>query len=387
MATHKFKPKVWRKHIFALLLGARTILLQLLFTLLVILFGEHILEDILGISIDLLTELALTVVVCGVWTSLHLAGELTTKVDTKETDKTPLARRQALLAKLAAPVKLPFAVISAVFSVGMSVAIIASSLLRAEWIWLFIVSYYLFLLAWLVIKIIDWNNDRYILTEDRIIDITRLPLIYEQRTEAPLAMVQNATTSQHGLGVLFDYGNVQIETAGATRPVLFEMVWRPKLIQEAIFNQIDALAKKNRQRERETQAAQVQHWFEAYHTLTSGIRDIQYENAVDAGRPIRIRWIVQGPPGRRYRTWVAWDVVSRNDDGEYAYRTRPHDQPWYADENEADGSGFGIHHVRGIRPPREARAIYFRVVVWFEGERAAHSSPERSIAIREPVKA
>jgi len=376
--------RVWHKHIFAFFRAAATQWAQILFALLVLLFGDHVALLVVGRPLDLRAELGIAVVISGVWTTVHLLNELRRERAKKEEDKTPLGRRRAILAKMTAPVQLLVAVVNAALSLGMSLLIIVLSLSgRPALLWIPIASYYLFLLGWLGIEFVDWYNDQYILTEDRIIDITRVPIIYMQSTEAPLAMVQNATTSQKGLGVIFDYGDVVVETAGAARPILFEQVWRPRMIQEAIFNQIDAANKRRHQREREALAAQTQRWLEVYHTLAQGIRDIQYDHAVAPGQTVRVRWFIQGPAGRYYRTWLVWDTVSHAQDATYyAYQERADGQPWYTASSDYDGQGERVHHARGLRAPADKRAMYFRVVVWFEGEELAHSSPEMIISIR-----
>jgi len=373
-------PRRWRKHVFALIDATRVQIFQLSVSLLFVLVSEFILQRASRTNISLQTELGAAVVLCGIWTTLHLVRDLRA-ARKEETEKTPLSRRRALLSKLTAPVRWLVAGVSGFLTTTLSVMTLLSLVVQEPWLGWLIASYYAFLLAWIGVEVLDWLNDQYILEEDRIVDITRIPVIYEQRTVAPLAMVQNATMSQSGWGVAFDYGNVIVETAGASRPIMFETVWRPKKIQRAIFDQIDALARKKQKQQRDEQAMQTQRWFEAYHTLTGGIRDVEYENVAVIGRPLRLKWRIQGQPGRHYRTWLVWDLVSREHNESYAYMTRPDGRPWYMHETEFDGIGTGSHTMRGWLPPDEARVIHFRVVVWFAGERATYSSPEMIIAL------
>ena len=377
------KKRVWRKHVYVLLMSATTQWLQLLFSLFMVLIVGPILKNRLNAPVSPTLILSLTVIICGIWTAVHLTRGAFEKTEIEEGESIALARRRRLLTRLSAPMKKLMAMMSVLMVVLMTLAIVTATVLQKELLWILILSYYLFMAAWLAIEVVDWYNDQYILTEDRIIDITRLPIIYEQRTEAPLAMVQNATTSQNGIGVILDFGNVQVETAGFSRAILFESVWRPKLIQEEIFEQIDTLKKETRRREREESVTQTEHWFAAYHTLASGFRDIEYDEEAIAGQPMRIRWTVQGPTDKKYRTWLIWDIVSRAGGEDYAYFERPHGKAWYQNGHEIDGKGSGIHHMRGFIAPAGPPAIYFRIVVWFEDELEAHSSPERTIALRE----
>ncbi len=384
-----FKPIVWRKTVLVLFDALKVPVLQVLLTIVIVILG-----GLVGIPLEL--RLSTAVILCGIWTAGYLVAQLRAVEETekrkKEAKKQKLegesaaARRKVLLAKLSAPVRRLVAGVSGLMSVALTLAVLISVLIREEPLILFLIGYYLFLAAWIGIEFWDWYNDQYILREDRIIDITRLPLIYEQRTEAPLAMVQNATVSRTGWGVIFDFGNVLIETAGYSRPLLFENVPHPQRIQEQIFQQIDALTKKQRAEQQAQIAAQTQQWFAAYHTLVGGIRDVQFPVQVEAGQPFSIKWRVQGPPGRPYRTWLVWDVVSRlTQRGEYARAVRPYSRPPYqgAIAEDPDGVGSGLHVVRGMMLPPDVPNIYFRIAVQFDGDQVIYSSPEMSIRVAE----
>jgi membrane protein YdbS with pleckstrin-like domain len=368
-------PRIWRKHVFALIGATITQLLQIGFLLIAVIIGVALpgaamFQFVMGGA----------VVFCGLWTTVHLIGDLAA-ARKASADKTPLSRRRALLSKFAAPMQVIMAGISGFLSIGVSLLVLASLFMQEPWLWAVIVSYIVFLVLWLGIEVVDWYNDQYILKEDRIVDITRIPIIYEQRTEAPLAMIQNASTSQKGMGVIFNYGDVTVETASAARPILFEFVWQPKKIQAAIFQQIDVAARKKQQRDSEERATQTQRWLEAYHTLTRGIREVRYERVSPAGRPVALSWTIEGTPDCPYRTWLAWDVVSRAKDNAYACWARPGGLLPYVREDEIDGVGAGVHAMRGWMPPEEARSVYFRVGVLFAGEQPTYSSPEMMIAI------
>ena len=373
---------MWRKHIYVLIKSTGTQILQLLLTLVFVLFVAPVLRNHFGVPLNLRLELSLALILFCIWTAIHLTREAGVQPPTATDATSALARRQALLTRLSAPWKRIIATISILLALGLSAGTIVLNFAAPGWVWLFIVLYYGFLLTWLGIEVVDWYNDQYILTEDRIIDIMRLPIIYEQRTEAPLAMVQNATTSQKGIGVILDFGNVQVETAGQSRAILFENVWKPREIQEEIFRQMDALDQANRRRDHEAQVTQTQRWFEAYHTMASGIRDIQYDETVSGNQSIHIRWKIQGLPSRGYRTWMDWDVVSHANGGQYAERLRPHGQLWYTDNQQVDGIASGMHHIRGFMTPPGYHTIYFRINAWFEGAQPAQSSPELTIVVR-----
>ena len=379
--------RVWRKHVYVLIISTGVQWVQLLLSLLFVLVAMPVLHHRLGVALPSTVGLSFLVIIFCLWSVLHLNRGVRNPAPASNGDSSALARRQALLTKLSAPIQRVVGLTSILTAFG-TIAVILLLLLRArQWLWAPIVFYYGFLISWLAVEIADWNNDQYILTEDRIIDIMRLPVIYEQRTEAPLSMVQNATTYQKGIGAILNFGNVQVETAGQSRAILFESVWRPREIQEEIFQHIDALEQANRKREQAEHLTQTRRWIEAYHTLSGGIHHIRYDETVSADQLIHIRWRVQGPTDKRYRTWVDWDTISRaNDESEYGYHLRPERNPWYQDGVEIDGIGSGLHHIRGFGAPPGQQTIYFRIVLWFEGESPIYSSPEMTVVIREPSR-
>jgi membrane protein YdbS with pleckstrin-like domain len=374
-------PKVWRKSIFVFVASSWTPLLQLVLSLLIAIFCPPLLRALAGISITFLTALGIAAAICGVWTTIHFLRHAT-KPAVKNGDKTALARRQVLYTRLAAPIRWLLAIFIGLFSIGITLTLFAAAFAPVEdsrLIGMLVLSYYAILFLWLLFEWVDWQNDQFILTEDAIIDINRFPLVYSERNEAPLEKVQTATTSQPGIwSRILDYGNVQVETAGGGQPIIFESVWNPEEIREMIFHQIDVLARKKRESERKSQAEQTQRWFEAYHTLTGGIRNIRYDKTVEIGRSAFVLWRVEGPSQRPYGTWLVWDIVSHADDA------RP-----YVGRKEATRSGPARRDEYAAWidwPPTGNRSIYFRVVVEFFGERRVYSSPEMAITIRPPAR-
>jgi uncharacterized membrane protein YdbT with pleckstrin-like domain len=132
-----------------------------------------------------------------------------------------------------------------------------------------IIVYCGFLILWVVAETVDWWNDRYILTEDHILDVVRFPVLYTQRTEAPLRQVQNVMAETTFVGGIVGYGNVEVETAGKTRAIVFVNVPNPHSIVPMIFKRIDELREREQERQRKEQAEELLHWFGVYHDLTS----------------------------------------------------------------------------------------------------------------------
>ncbi len=97
----------------------------------------------------------------------------------------------------------------------------------------------------------NWRNDIYILEPSRIIDVQRLPFgLYEDRREATLGMIQNVNASSPNIiARLFGYGNVLIETAGATGNFTFDHVPDPDEVQRIVFEYRERFQWQQRERE------------------------------------------------------------------------------------------------------------------------------------------
>lgn len=108
-------------------------------------------------------------------------------------------------------------------------------------------------LGWLIWQVEDWRNDIFQVTDRYVIDIDRQPFGFgESRKQAELNNVQNIISDRPGLiPTLFNYGNVVIETAGATADIVFENVSNPNQVQSEIFRRRDQYRQLLRRREGE----------------------------------------------------------------------------------------------------------------------------------------
>lgn len=101
-----------------------------------------------------------------------------------------------------------------------------------------VLAWVLFLLpgcTWAVWRLLDWSNDRYIVTDCRVIHIDEIPLIRRRRDEAPLEMIQDVTVRMRGLWEnLLHYGNVVSQTAGTLGTVRFIGIQKPRNVQALI---------------------------------------------------------------------------------------------------------------------------------------------------------
>lgn len=73
----------------------------------------------------------------------------------------------------------------------------------------------LFLLAvaaWITWLVIDWGNDYYIVTNQRVVWLEKVVGIYDSRQESPLSMVVSVGVEANQFGRILDYGNVIVRT-------------------------------------------------------------------------------------------------------------------------------------------------------------------------------
>jgi CRP-like cAMP-binding protein/uncharacterized membrane protein YdbT with pleckstrin-like domain len=124
-------------------------------------------------------------------------------------------------------------------------------------------------LAWFFWNYIDYRNDVYVVTDDRIMDIEMKPLgLFAKRREGGLDRVQNVVFVQNGLiANILNYGDVVISTAAADEGYTFLMVPNPKLVQATVFQKLDAFRARQEQKRTADRQRELIEGLEVYHRL------------------------------------------------------------------------------------------------------------------------
>jgi uncharacterized membrane protein YdbT with pleckstrin-like domain len=123
--------------------------------------------------------------------------------------------------------------------------------------------------VWLIWRSIDWRNDLYVITDDRVIDIEKVPFIREHRREAGLDKIQDVRYLQEGfIASRLDFGNVRLETAGGIGEFTFDSVPHPRQVQIEIFNRIEQFRRKAGLEGRERRQAEFLDLLARYHQGT-----------------------------------------------------------------------------------------------------------------------
>lgn len=238
-------------------------------------------------------------------------------------DETPISQRQGVLRRVTTVVRILMAAWAIVLVLAALVSV-ALAFIVPEAVHVVSIVYFIWLVSvgfWFALNTIDWRNDVYVLTNDRIIDRVRFPLLYDQRTEARLDQVQNVRSHQGFWGGILGFGDVVVETAGRTQAVVFQEVPNPQDIQRSIFQQIEALSERRAAEEAARQHAQLAKWFRAYHTVAGWIEILDVPEEVPYPRPIRVRWRINLGPEQEYQTWLSYDTESDAQGREHANET------------------------------------------------------------------
>lgn len=149
----------------------------------------------------------------------------------------------------------------------------AASLLFGFSIWfdLFLMISLSITLVWFIWRSIDWRNDLYVITDDRAIDIEKVPFIREHRREAGLDKIQDVRYLQEGfIATRLNFGNVRLETAGGIGEFTFDSVPRPREVQIEIFNRIDQFHRKAEQEGKKRRQEELIELLGRYHQEIQG---------------------------------------------------------------------------------------------------------------------
>lgn len=95
--------------------------------------------------------------------------------------------------------------------------------------------WYMFILAYVIGKLLYWYFNIYIVTNTHLVDITLQNLLSRNITEVRLDDVQSASSQVKGIiGSLFNFGDLTIETAAERQQIYFRSVPRPDFAKERI---------------------------------------------------------------------------------------------------------------------------------------------------------
>ena len=125
---------------------------------------------------------------------------------------------------------------------------------------------------WWLYNFLDWTNDIYRVTPEKIIDSERKPLGDEITKSAPLENIIGLDYERLGiLGVVLNFGNVIINV-GTDNKFIFYGIHNPARAQRDIFNYMFAQRRKKLQTDTLQEQERVSNYIAAYHRQAEDIR-------------------------------------------------------------------------------------------------------------------
>ena len=67
-------------------------------------------------------------------------------------------------------------------------------------------------IGWTLWNVVDWSNDFYVISNQRVVALDKVVLLYESRQETPLAAILSITKQTSMLGRIFAFGDISIRT-------------------------------------------------------------------------------------------------------------------------------------------------------------------------------
>ena len=116
-----------------------------------------------------------------------------------------LARKHPIL--LARSLVLPFL---ALFVPGAAAA--WGLLTGTNWMFAIALLFLLLIALWVIWEVVDWGNDYYVVTNQRVVWMEKVIGIFDSRQEAPLSTILSVGVETDLLGRVLDYGHVIVRT-------------------------------------------------------------------------------------------------------------------------------------------------------------------------------
>lgn len=114
------------------------------------------------------------------------------------------------------------------FAPGFFSSVSLFSQIPGNFLFVFLLIWYLFITAFVLEKFLTWFFNVYIVTDERIVDVDFYNLIYKEVSDTKLDRIQDVTYNMGGvIRQFFNYGNVLIQTASEVPNFEFLAVPRP----------------------------------------------------------------------------------------------------------------------------------------------------------------
>lgn len=118
--------------------------------------------------------------------------------------------------------------------------------LSAGWSLILTLFYYIIIFGFVIFsKFLNWYFNVYIVTNERVVDVDFINIIYREVSSTRLNLVQDITVKTGGVfKAIFDFGNVFIQTAGTEVNFEFHAVPHPQEVAREIEKLMEEARKK-----------------------------------------------------------------------------------------------------------------------------------------------
>ncbi|MEK9143431.1 MAG: PH domain-containing protein [Patescibacteria group bacterium] len=107
--------------------------------------------------------------------------------------------------------------------------------------------WYLITFGFILTSFLNWFFNIYIVTNQRVVDIDFVHLLYKEFSEARLDKIQDISYKSGGVfAALFNFGDVIVQTAGESPNFDFLSVSRPETVVQTISKLIEKIKKEGR---------------------------------------------------------------------------------------------------------------------------------------------
>lgn len=96
--------------------------------------------------------------------------------------------------------------------------------------------------VWLVTRYLNWNFTHFVVTSDRV--IYRTGVLAKRGVEIPMERINNINFHQGIWERIIGAGDLEIESAGKDGQSKFTDVWHPDGVQQEVYRQMEANARK-----------------------------------------------------------------------------------------------------------------------------------------------
>lgn len=97
---------------------------------------------------------------------------------------------------------------------------------------------------WAIWEVIDWRNDYFFITNQRVVWLEQVVLQSASRQEAPLAAIQSVDVSTNQIGRIFGFGDVYVRTFTGTGSLILTGLDDPKRFKSEIEDLLIRVRKK-----------------------------------------------------------------------------------------------------------------------------------------------